>query len=104
MKLLAVAVGLLWASTAWGQAVVGGGALSAEPQVIQFYSHAQHASQLGMAIEQRVMERSSAVVEHGTKPLWEVGHLSETVPLGDIARELRQQHQPDKKAVRVWTN
>ena len=104
MKFVGVGVALLWASMAWGQAIAGGAALNAQPQVIQFYSHSQHASQLGMAIEQRVMERSSAVVEHGTKPLWEVAHLSETVPLGDIARELRQQHEADKKAVRVWTN
>ncbi len=104
MKTLAFLSLVFCASLVWGQSAVGGGALSAEPQVPQFYSHPQHASQRGMAMEQRVLESSTAIVEHGVMPLWEVASLAPAVPLGDIARALRQEHEATRKAERTWTN
>src|SRR5438309_2512634 len=50
MKTLLVVLCLLCASVAWGQATAGTSALIAEPQITQFYSHPQHASQTGMGI------------------------------------------------------
>ncbi len=104
MRTLVFLLCLFCSSLVWGQSTVGMAGLSAQAQVPQFYSHEQHASQAGMATEQRVLERSMAVVEHGLKPLWEVAPVSQVAPLGDIARALRQEHQAARKAARVWTN
>jgi hypothetical protein len=104
MKTLMFVLCFLCASVAWGQAAVGASALSAEPQMTQFYSHPKHAEQVGMGTEQRVLERSSSISAHGLLPLWEVAQVKESVPLGDIARALRQEHETAKKAVKVVTN
>ncbi len=104
MKTVAFLLCLLCASFVWGQSVVGMSGMSAEPQIPQFYSHPQHASQVAMASEQRILETSVPVVEHGLRPLWEVASVPQAIPLGDVARALRQDHTAAKKATRVWTN
>ena len=104
MKTLMFALCILCASVAWGQSAAGASAMSAEPVITQFYSHPRPAVQSGMAVEARVLERSTAVSGRGVLPLWEFATVSHETPLGDIARELRQQHETSKKAARVVTN
>jgi len=87
----------LCATTALAQSV-GGSALSADVQVFQMPNHTQRASQLPMAMEQSLLEHSSYLVVEGERPLWEVQPLSRQVPLGDIARAFRKEHEATKKA------
>ena len=69
MKTLLFLLFILCASVAWGQSSVGQSGLSCEPQVIEFRSHPQHASQIGMGAEQRVLEHSQNVMAHGERPV-----------------------------------
>ena len=78
--------------------------LSAEPIVYEFQSHVGHAAQQGMGQVQDIMETSTNVSAHGVRPLWEVAKPAYVAPLGDSARQLRQEHMSAKKAEVVWTN
>jgi hypothetical protein len=101
MKTLLFAFCILCASVVWGQTTLSAPALSAEPQPLQFRDHPEHADQLGMAREQRIMERSLNISAHGTRPLWEFAPVSQEIPLGDIARAFRQEHETARKAEHV---
>jgi hypothetical protein len=85
----------------WGQSSLNPNGLSAEPQPTQFSDHPKHASQIGLATEQRIMERSQSIVAHGDRPLWEFAPVAQEIPLGDIARALRQEHETAPKAQHV---
>jgi hypothetical protein len=87
---------LLCATTALGQSV--GGVLSSEPQVFRVPDHALHASQQAMAQERSLLESFSYTYVQGERPLWEFAPASHAVPLGDIARMLRKDHELVKKA------
>ncbi len=103
MKTVLLAGCLLFATAAFGQAV-GGSSISAEPTVIEFRSHDRQATQHDMGRPENVMEESPTIVEHGTRPLWEVAPPHHEIPLGDIARALREEHAVAKKSKVVWTN
>lgn len=87
---------LLCATVTMGQSV--GGILSAEPQVFRVPDHSLHASQQAMATEQSLLECSSFTYVQGERPLWEFAPASHAVPLGDIARMLKKEHEAAKKA------
>jgi hypothetical protein len=98
MKTTLFALCFLGATAAFGQSAAGGGALSNEVQVFQMASHPQRATQMPMAQEQNLFDRSGYSFVEGERPLWEVQPLSPKVPLGDIARALRKEHETAKKA------
>lgn len=104
MKAVFFVICILSTTAALGQAVAGGGALSAEPQIIQMCSHPQHAFQRPMAMEQSLLENSQYTHAQGVRPLWEVATASDEVPLGDIARALRKERETAKKAEKNWQN
>jgi hypothetical protein len=89
----------LCATAALGQSV---GSVSAAPvsSSIQMASHAEHATQQPLAEQQSLLERSNYYYAQGEMPLWEVQGLSKShaVPLGDIARAFRKDHELVKKA------
>jgi hypothetical protein len=87
---------VLCATTALAQS--GGAALSSEVQVFQMPSHEHHATPQALATEQSLLENSNFLSVQGERPLWEVQPLAPKVPLGDIARELRKEHESAKKA------
>jgi hypothetical protein len=86
---------LLCASTALAQT---SGALSNEVQPFQMSSHERRATQQTLAKEQSLLESSDFAAVEGERPLWEVQPLARQVPLGDVARELRKEHETVKKA------
>jgi hypothetical protein len=104
MKTALFVLFFLSATVAFGQASAGAGALSAEPVVIQFAGHAEHASYQGMGQEQNLFQQSSNTQAHGVRPLWEFAVPSLVTPLGDSARVLRKEHADAKKAGIVWSN
>jgi hypothetical protein len=88
---------LLCATAALGQSI-GGSVLSNEIQVLRLPDHSQHASQQAMAPERSLLENFTYTYVQGERPLWEFAPASHAVPLGDIARMLRKEHQVAKKA------
>jgi hypothetical protein len=88
---------LLFGTAAFGQSAVGS-ALSSQVQVLEFPSHAEHATQQSLAQEQSLLEHSNYFLAQGEIPLWELMPLPQTVPLGDVARALRKEHATAKKA------
>lgn len=101
MKTTLFALCFLCTTTALGQSGIVGQTLTSQPQVIQMYSHPEHASQQPMAREQNLLEKTGLVYDQGTRPLWEVAPVHTAVPLGDTARMLRKQRETAKKAVTV---
>jgi len=102
MKTALFLVCLLCASAAFGQTAAG--VLSAQPQICEFSSHPEHASQRPMAQAQNLLEDAGTVYEQGERPLWEAAPKTTPVPLGDSARALRKEHETAKKAYIIWEN
>jgi hypothetical protein len=103
MKIALLATLVLCASAAFGQAAVSA-TLSAQPQVYSFDSHPGHAARMALAQESSINGGETYVVAQGERPLWEVATPVHEVPLGDSARELREQHLSAKKAIKSWQN
>jgi hypothetical protein len=64
--------------------------------------HAEHASTHSMGTEQSLFGGGGSTYAQGERPLWEFGHPVEPKPLGDVAREFRQQKLTAKKAEIVF--
>jgi len=105
MKTSLVLLLLLIATAALAQV---GGASIATPTLsppFAMASHTNHAAPQQMAQEQSLLEGTGQVyIAHGERPLWEVAPPEPpTVPLGDVARAYRKQHQTAKKAQFVYS-
>jgi len=92
------------ATGAFGQNAIGAGAMSNQPQIVEFPDHPQHASQRPLAHEESVLVPSGIVSAQGERPLWEVAPTVKVVPLGDVARMFKKEHESAKKAEIVWEN
>jgi hypothetical protein len=57
-----------------------------------------------LAAELNLLGNSSYVYARGERPLWEVGPKPVEVSLGEIARNLRKQHEFAKKAEKCFEN
>lgn len=88
-------------TTALAQYMGGGWALDNQAHPTVFASHDQHAYEAPLAPERDLYVRTATVIAQGETPLWEFPHPEQTMPLGDIARLLREQHATVKKAVKV---
>lgn len=92
----------LLSAAAQGQATAGYAALiNSEPQVLQMPSHQLRATQQLLNGEQNILFTAQNPWGKGERPLWEVSKPKPEIPLGDIARALRQQHATAKRAVKV---
>jgi len=99
MKATLFALFFLCATAALGQSA---SSLSNEPQAIQISSHPLHASQRSMQREQTLFITSNSVYGRGERPLWEFAAKAPAeIPLGDVARLLRNQHAIARKATKV---
>ena len=81
-----------------------GAVLQNEPVILQLPSHAEHASAVPMSSPQYLTGPSGSTYAHGSKPLWEFPVSEETISLGEVARQLRQQHLLAKKAEKVLSD
>ncbi len=99
MKTALFVLCFLCATAAFGQSV--GGALTGPPMssTVQMTDHPQHALQTPMGLEQSLLGHSNYVIAEGERPLWEVQPPSlQPMPLGDVARMYRKDHELVKKA------
>ena len=83
---------------------IGGSVSTIQPQMLVLSDNPQHASQVDLAPEHDLLERGGSHSAHGERPLWEVMPAPVVTPLGDIAREMRKEHESVKKAVLIWVN
>ncbi len=90
-------------SSAAAFAQLGASYISNEPQVYHSPSHPAHASYMPMSQEQNVLGGTNYFTGQGERPLSEFPQPA-AVPLGTIARELRQEHAQLKKSRVVWVN
>jgi len=104
MKTLLLLACIFCTAAAFGQATVGGGAISSQPQLIVVPSHPQHASSRPMGSAENLLGQGGYTYARGERPLWEVAPDRVEKPLGDQARELRHERLAAKKAKRVWEN
>jgi len=96
MKTTIVLFCLLCATAAFGQYYAVGSA-----PFQSTYNPPEHPSRAvshPMLTEQNLLGVNSFTYAQGEMPLWEAPALSHEVPLGDIARTLKQQHATAKKA------
>ena len=99
------AVCLMLLLFAAGAAAQVGGALSYEPNIVSIPSHPGHASRQPLGNEQSLLYNSSNTSAKGERPLWETPQqVTYVMPLGDVARLLRKEHESVKKAVMVKEN
>jgi hypothetical protein len=100
MKTAIFALCFFGATVALGQSVGSTYGIAPVSNSVQMPSHAERASQTPMAREQNLLEHSTYDYAQGELPLWEVQSLlhSRPVPLGDIARAFRKDHELVKKA------
>jgi hypothetical protein len=95
---------LLCTSAAFAQY---GASISNQPQIHESPSHTAHASYAPMAHEWSILSGSSFSMARGERPASDFPQQAtaeETVSLGAVARELRQQHAQVKKSRVVWVN
>ncbi len=104
MKTTILILFVLCATAAFCQSGSMAPVLQSEPTVLQLPSHEMHASLQGLAAPQYLNGSSGATVGRGVKPLWEFHVPEESVSLGEIARQLRQDHLLAKKAQVVFSD
>jgi hypothetical protein len=102
MKNTLLVLCFLCTAAAFGQSASGVSVLNNQPQMVSFVSHSQRASQQPMSPGESLLAGSSYSHAQGVRPLWEVAPISNPVPLGDTARNLRKEHATAKKAKVVW--
>ncbi len=106
MKSLIFALCMLLTTAAFGQSI-SHTSVSNQPQGRAVPSHPRHAGLQSMAQEVSLLGGSRHVSARGTNPLWEAervpdgARVSDAMPLGDVARLLREQHATAKKATVV---
>ena len=102
MKTALLVLCILATTAALGQVGAGSAPLSSE---VQFATHGQQASARPIADGQNLLGFGSVYAAQGEMPLSEV-RLPEVhvVPLGDVARAQKKEHESAKKARSVWQN
>ena len=104
MKTVFFSFCVMCASAAFGQATIGASALSAEPTSVMVPTHPRHADHQDLLTEQSLLGTSVNISAHGERPLWEFAPKTVEIPLGDIARALREDHKVAKKSATVVEN
>jgi hypothetical protein len=98
MKITIVALSFFCATAAFGQA----SAISNESQPLVMVDHPRFASQQPLRAELSLLAPSGLNSEKGERPLWEFASAKiDTIALGDIARNLRKEHETTKKAEKI---
>lgn len=99
MKKIFILLLVFCATAAFAQA--GGSVISGEPAIYWSPSHELRAQQHDMATEHSLLPTATYLYAQGERPLWELGMVPDWVPLGDVARAYRKEHEFAKKATFV---
>ncbi len=98
MKTTFLVLCVLLTTAAFGQY---GGTIGSQPQFYQPPDHPEHASYTPIAHEQTLVAGGGYTYAHGDRPASDFPQAAE-ISLGEVARELRKQHESAKKAPGVW--
>jgi hypothetical protein len=105
MKTTIFVMFLLCATAGFSQSYGAAAAvLQNQPMILEMPSHVEHASATALATPQYLNGSASSTSAQGVKPLWEFAASEASVSLGEVARQLRQQHLLAKKAVKVLSD
>ena len=105
MKYLWAFCFLIFIAVAGASAQAGGGTLSNQPQILNIPSHPEHATVQALLPEQSLLQGSTVTAAKGELPLWDTPQkVTYVMPLGDVARFYRREHEVAKKAVLVKEN
>lgn len=74
------------------------------PAPLIMNEHALHAERHELAQEKSLMASDLYAYAQGEQPLWQFASDKHVTPLGDIARELRKEHENAPKAEVIWEN
>ena len=99
MTLLIFCFCLLLTTAAFGQYY--GNGRSVEPQLYQPPDHPSHASYSSLGMEHSIVGWTTYAMATGDRPASDFPQAAQA-SLGDVARELRKQHEHARKAVIVW--
>ncbi len=99
MKMTLFVLCLFVATAAFGQY----NHINPQGYVYQPPDHPAHASYAPIATEQTVLGGSAYTLGQGERPASDFPQKPQ-VSLGDVARELRKQHEQVRKSSVVWTN
>jgi hypothetical protein len=101
MRMITLVFLILCAAAAMGQTA---GVIPNQPQIYRIPDHPMQAEQHSLASEHPLVGGGSNTYSYaqGERPLWELGPVSEPVPLGDVARALRKEKLAAKKAQKVF--
>jgi hypothetical protein len=102
MKTMIVLLLVISATGAFAQSY--GTVLNGDPVIFRIPGHPEHASMQEMAAPHYIVHATNGTVGFGVQPLWEFPVVSESVSLGEAARELRKQHATAKKAEKVLSD
>jgi hypothetical protein len=102
MKTTLLVLSLFLTTAAFAQ-YYGGGYINSQPQFYEPPVHPQHASYTAIAGEQTLMSGGSYTMGQGERPVSDFPQPPQ-MSLGEAARELRKQHEHDRKARVVWEN
>jgi hypothetical protein len=96
---------MIFVGVAAASAQVGGGALSNQPQIFNIPSHPERAAVQTLSREESLFEGSTVTTAKGELPLWDTPQkVTYVMPLGDVARFYRREHEAAKKAALVKEN
>ena len=72
----------------------------------QYQGHPEHADYAAMAQERTVLPATNYYIAHGERPASDFPQppQSHGIALGTAARELRKQHEGQKKSQFIWVN
>jgi hypothetical protein len=92
---------LVLSLSAFGQ-VASSGQQAAYSNTVQMAEHPMHADHHDLRPEVSLLGGTSITEGHGERPLWEFPDNTPVKPLGDIARQYREEHKTAEKAIIVW--
>jgi hypothetical protein len=101
MKNILFVLLLLSASAAFGQ--YGARSIDSQPQIYHPPEHQATASYSRLAGERSIVGGGNTAYAQGDRPFSDFPQMA-SVPLGDMARELKKQHARVKKARIIWEN
>lgn len=105
MKTTILVTLLFCATTAFCQSYAGVGAvLESQPMIFDIPGHPLHASAQPLATPQYLNEGIGSASAAGVQPLWEFPVREQSVSLGEVARQLRQDHLLAKKAEKIFSD
>lgn len=101
MRTITLVFLIVCAAAAMGQTA---GVIPNQPQILHVPDHPMQAEQHPLASEHSLVGGgpNAYTYAQGERPLWELGPMSEPVPLGDVARALRKEKRTAKKAEKVF--